>query len=249
MKIGIKTFADEIGYELVSKAGGYADFVEIMPVPDKEYKHFGNFNLEFRVHAPHQGFGADPADRNSWDRTEHCIRIAQEAADFFHSPTIIVHPGIYHGDDSIANAINCLTHFNDGRLLIENLPAEVPNEGRYICSTAKEARQFIETLGCGLCLDFEHATQTGYVLGKGYKPVIAEFLKLNPAYFHINGGYTKTFEMHKSLFEGDFDIPFFIGCIPADSIVVLETPQNAEVMQEEIKFLKSIFGKINGDTK
>ena len=247
MKIGIKTFADEIGYELVSKAGGYADFVEIMPVPDKEYKQFGNFNLEFRVHAPHQDFGMDPADRSLWTRTEQCIRLAKEAADFFHSPTIIVHPGIYHGTESIANAINCLTRFNDSRFLIENLPAEVPNEGKYICSTAKEARQFIEALGCGLCLDFEHASQTGYTTNLSYMQIIKEFLKLNPFYFHINGGYTKEFIMHKSLFEGDFDIPFFIGCIPQDSIVVLETPQNAEVMQKEIKFLKSIFGKIGSN--
>lgn len=241
MKIGIKTFADDIGYKLVSEVGEYADFVELMPLPDKEYKQFGNFPLEFRVHAPHQGFNADPADRALWNWTEHCLNIAKEAADFFHSPTIIVHPGIYHGADSISNALDFFMRFNDSRLLIENLPAEVPDEGRYICSTADEARQFIEALGCGLCLDFEHAALAGYVLGTGYKPIIEEFLKLNPGYFHINGGYTKTFKMHQSLFEGDFDTSFFIGCIPQDSRVVLETPPNAEVQQKEISFLRSAF--------
>ena len=64
MKVGIKTYTDEVGYKYLPKIIEFVDFIEILPVPDNNYyKSFKDFDIPFRIHAPHQGFGADPETR------------------------------------------------------------------------------------------------------------------------------------------------------------------------------------------
>ncbi|MDI6737478.1 MAG: TIM barrel protein [Nanoarchaeota archaeon] len=238
MKVGIKTYSDEKGYNHIPKIIDYADFIEILPLPDNDfYKQFADFDMEIRIHAPHQGQGADPADRNAVKRTMQCMKTAIGAADLFDSPTIVVHPGTYTGVGSTMRAIEFLKQFNDGRFLIENLPAECNEKGE-LGSTAEDMAPFVKTLGCGICLDFGHATLTEHAKAKGYKQIINEFMRLNPKYFHIMGGSIKENIDHKNLFYGDFDIGFFKECIPRDAYVVLETPHDAGMQKREIEFIK-----------
>ncbi|MFA5888053.1 MAG: TIM barrel protein [Candidatus Nanoarchaeia archaeon] len=240
MKVGIKTYTDEVGYKYLSESGilEFADFIEILPVPDNNYyKSFKDFDIPFRIHAPHQGFGAEPGDRKAVERTKHCIDAARKAADLFKSPTIVVHPGRYYDVGSKERAIDFLKGFNDKRFIVENLPSF--SDGDELGTTADEIKAFIEKLNCGICLDFGHATLTERRTGKNYKQIINEFLKFNPKYFHIMGGSIQEGRDHKNLFYGDFDIEFFRSCIPKDAWVVLETPHDAEMQKKEINFLKT----------
>lgn len=238
MKVGIKIYSDKLGYDYLPKIIEYADFIEILPLPDNDfYKKFKDFDIPFRIHAPHQGQGADPSDNNAVKRTIRCMKTAIEAADFFDSPTIVVHPGTYKGAGSADRAIEFLKQFNDKRFLIENLPAKSERKDE-LCSTADEIEPIIKALWCGLCLDFGHATLTEAVTGQGYKKIISDFLKLKPKYFHMTGGSLKECIDHKELFYGDFDIEFFRRCIPKSGIVVLETPQDAGMQKKEIRFIK-----------
>lgn len=238
MKIGIKTYTDKKGYEYISKVIGFVDFVEILPLPDDGlYKKFRNFGIPFRIHAPHQAQGADPADKKAAKRTMECMKTAIEAADLFESPTIVVHPGSYQGPGGIMQAIDFLKQFNDKRFLIENLPAEVHYKGE-LGSRAAEIKQFLDALKCGMCLDFGHAALTEHSRNVGYKQVINEFMELNPEYFHMSGGSIKDCTEHYNLFYGDFDIAFFRKCLPKNALLVLETPHNAEMQKKEIRFIK-----------
>ncbi len=238
MKVGIKTYSDKLGYDYLPKIIEYADFVEILPLPDNDfYRKFKQYDIPFRVHAPHQGQGADPADKNAAERTMKCMKTAIEAADFFDSPTIVVHPGTYTGAGSADRAIEFLKQFNDKRFLIENLPAECCGKGE-LGHLAEHIQPFLDRLKCGMCFDFGHAVLTEHAKAIGYKKIIEDFLKLKPKYFHMTGGSLKECIDHKELFYGDFDIEFFRRCIPRNSVVVLETPQDAEMQKKEIRFVK-----------
>lgn len=239
MKVGIKTYSDKVGYDYMPKIIEYADFVEILPLPDNDfYKKFKDFDIPVRIHAPHQGQGADPADKTAVKRTMECMKAAMDAADFFDSPTIVVHPGTYQGVGSAERAIEFLKQFNDRRFLIENLPAECYRKGE-LGHLAEDIKPFLDRLKCGMCFDFGHATLTEHAKAIGYKKIIEDFLKLKPKYFHIMGGSLKEFIDHKELFYGDFDIEFFRRCIPKGSVVVLETPHDAEMQKKEIHFVKT----------
>jgi endonuclease IV len=240
MKVGIKTYTDEIGYKYLSESGilEFADFIEILSLPDNElYRNFADFDIPFRIHAPHQGQGLDPGDKKAVERTMQCIDVARKAADIFNSPTIVVHPGHYHDVGSKERAIDLLKSFDDKRVLIGNLPSF--SDGEELGSTADEIRAFVEKLNIGICFDFGHATLTERKTGKNYKQIINEFLKFNPKYFHIMGGSIREGIDHKNLFYGDFDIEFFRSCIPKDAVVVLETPHDVEMQKKEIHFLKT----------
>ena len=232
MKVGIKTYTDEVGYKYLPKIIEFVDFIEILPVPDNNYyKSFKDFDIPFRIHAPHQGFGADPGDKKAVERTRHCINVARDAADIFNSPTIVMHPGKYHDVGSRERAIDLLKSFDDRRFLVENLPKFT--EFEELGTTADEIKAFIENLNCGMCLDFGHATITEKKTGKNYKQIINEFLKFNPKYFHIMGGSLTDGIDHKNLFYGNFDIEFFKSCIPDDAYVALETPHDAEMQKKK----------------
>ncbi|MBU2637442.1 MAG: sugar phosphate isomerase/epimerase [Nanoarchaeota archaeon] len=239
MKIGIKTYTDAIGYEYLRKIASFVDFVEILPLPDDEvYKNFADFDIPFRIHAPHQGQGSNPSDKSAHKRTLKCMEVAMKAADLFDSPTIVVHPGAYKAPGSLQTAIDFLKKYKDKRFLIENLPAESEKRSE-LCSTAEDMARIIKELGCGICLDFGHATLTETATGQNYKEIIDGFLKLKPKYFHIMGGSLRERVDHKELFWGDFDIAYFRRCIPENSVVVLETPHEPAMQIKEIEFLKT----------
>ncbi|MDD4878279.1 MAG: TIM barrel protein [Candidatus Nanoarchaeia archaeon] len=245
MKVGIKTYADERGYNYIPKIIDYVDFIEILPLPDNGiYKNYADFDTEIRIHAPHQGQGANPADKNAVKRTMQCMKVAIEAADLFDSKTIVVHPGVYEGVGSAMRAIDFLKQFNDKRFIIENLPAECSRQ-RELGSTAEEIEPFLKSLDCGMCLDFGHASITERTSTKDYKQIITDFLKFNPKYFHIMGGSIKENIDHKNLFYGDFNIEFFKQCIPNDAYVCLETPHDAEMQKKEIEYIKKGKSKRN----
>ena len=239
MKVGIKIYSDQIGYDYLPKITEYCDFIEILPLPDdNSYKRFRDFDIPFRIHAPHQGQGADPGDKAAVERTKKCMKAAIEAADFFDSPTIVVHPGTYKGVGSAERAIEFLQQYKDKRFIIENLPAECYLKGE-LGHLADDIKPFLDRLKCGMCFDFGHATLTEHVKAIGYKKIVEDFMKLKPKYFHMTGGSLKEFIDHKSLFYGDFDIAFFRKCLPKDAVVVLETPHDAEMQKKEIHFVRT----------
>lgn len=259
-KLAIKVGADKPGYEHIKTLVDLInfDFIELMPLMDGDfYKSFKDFNIPVTIHAPHEGLGSNPADKKVYDRTLKCFNEGRKAADFFNSPVIVSHLGLYVNKDgnealpdsysidrtdeeSLRNAMDFLEGFNDSRIMPESLI--YLNEYRKgLCSNAKEIKKFTDKFGYKICLDFAHATLTEHSRERGYKEVIGEFMKLNPKYFHICGGEFNNHKTeHSDIFTGDFDIPFFKGLIPEDGWLVFETPKTPiETRIKEIQYFRN----------
>jgi len=248
MKVGIKTFTDKEGYDYMSKVIDHCDFIEILVVPDDEiWKQFRDYDIPITIHVAHQRFGSNPAMPGSEKRSHQCTQMAIDAADYFGSKDIVVHPGnmTIHENrpldldikDGDKRAIDFLKRYNEPRFRIENLPTmgKKAELGTY----PKEIRKFMKELKCGFCFDFSHAVLSCPWIGIGYREIVNEFMKLKPKYFHICGGSINGQYDHQDLGKGDFDVDFFKSLLPKDAKVILETPPNAKTHIEDIRYIKS----------
>lgn len=243
IKLGIKTWAHKEGYDHLKKIIDHIDVIEVMPLPDNDfYKSFKDFGIPVRIHAPHEALGANPADKDSYERTMHCFSKARKAADFLDSPLIVAHPGRYSDERtkkiSFENAMHFFERFNDKRVVLENL-IHLDGYVKSLCSNAGEMARLVDKFGYNICFDFAHAVLTEDSREFGYKTVLQEFMQLNPKYFHICGGSMSDYKLeHSNVFTGDFDIPFFMSLIPNESELVLETPHNIETQIRELDYLR-----------
>jgi len=68
-------------------------------------------------------------------------------------------------------------------------------------------------------------------------------MELNPRYFHVSNGVTKsTYDLHMPLFKGDFDLGFFKHLISTkkDAWVTLEVPYNPKENKREFTYFKEV---------
>lgn len=239
MKVGVKTYTDKEGYEYLKEIVDYCDFVEILPIPgNKFWKKFKDYDVPFTIHSAHQAFGADPGHVKSHKKTDVCINTAIEAADFFDSDVIVVHPGVVGKTrkSSMEIALKYLKKFNEPRFHIENLPSWKHHIelGTY----PEEIEIFMKKIKCGFCFDISHAALSAPMLKVDYKKFVKSFMRLKPKYFHICGGNVMKHDDHHPLMEGDYDQNFFKSLLPKRGRVLLETPHNAKKHIQDIHFLK-----------
>ncbi len=181
------------------------------------------------------------ADSHGWHEFnlgDEQLAIWQETlklADFFQSPTIVVHPGqardLKHFQENVSK-------IDDPRIIIENMAGlDIYGENVYANSLTllKELKNLKP-----ICFDFEKAVKAACYQKIDYQAFIADCLQeLQPAYFHISGGDKDSpIDEHKNLWEANFDI----GWIRTQLIslgrpvqLVFETPKIGADLANDLK--------------
>jgi len=234
MKVGIKIFPNRI--KKIPEYAAIADYIEVMAAPNLNPQNLKNFSIPITIHAQHNQFGVNIADKSIVKLNLKAVEKAKKAADIVDSDIIILHPGkLENKNCSFDNAVNFFNKLKDPRIIIENL-----SDKNNICKSPEELLSFQQKTGCDFCLDFAHVVVAAFHLKKDYKEIVKQFVKLNPFYFHISDGFVNTGkDRHLNLGEGDYDLKFFRQFI-GNKRVSLETKSSPIlVYQEQIKFLKS----------
>ncbi|MBI4438965.1 TIM barrel protein [Candidatus Woesearchaeota archaeon] len=240
MEVGIKFYS----HNTVNRTDfDFADFVEILPVPQNPLGVFSQHEFKYRIHCAHDAFGFNPSNTKQLEHNKAIIKQAIWAADELRADRIVVHAGFNTPELNIKNpmkkSLSFLTEMFDDRICIENL---LPLDGNlaWVAYSPEEITAFKDE-GFKFCLDFGHAVSTAAHLGKDYKEYVNQFAGLNPDYFHLSGSPLYGGDKHHlTILESDADIEFFKKIIKkADKPVCLETPLNAEQRKKEVMFLKN----------
>ena len=237
IKVGMKTYSTEP--ERVA-AWDFADFVEVLIVPDVDIAPLLDFDVPYRVHCAHDAFKVNFADPSCREWNLRCLTEALEAAEKLGSPTVVVHPTGDLRGGSRDTAKELLSHVADYHILLENLPELNMECETRACWNAEEMQGFL-SFGFGFCMDFGHAIASAAAQGIDYKPFVERFLELEPHYFHVSNGLVRSEQdLHMPLDEGEFDLEFFRECIlkSKQPEVVLETPFDAEQNLWEYELFK-----------
>lgn len=226
-------------------------FIELMVEPSstmadlkKIIKQVGD--VEIRIHAPHDGMGFDPGNKELAQNNKALVALSQKAADLFNAKTIVVHAGLGHGQRYIDETVRQFRLFNDSRLVVENLPyldyGITPMHG----STAEEIAYIMRESGCGFCFDFSHAVCSAISLNVNIDAHLKKFFDLRPTVYHMcDGDTTKADDLHLHFGEGNFPLPHFLNDFTAkDAHITIETSikveQNAGLKIEDYRYLKSM---------
>ena len=239
MKVGMKIYSSEP--ERIESISSYADYIEILVVPGVPLSPFLDFDFPYRIHAAHEGFGVNPADKSSYEANMSAIREAIAAAEHLSSPTVVIHPGNGPKEEALRQLTEVAAIETDRKLLLENLPKKLDGEHE-LMNFPEEAPEFLD-LGFGLCLDIGHAAGAAAAEDRDYKNVLNAFMELNPHYFHVSNGVTEsTYDLHMPLMEGDLDIGFFKRLIltKRDAWVTLEVPNDPERNEREFHYFKEV---------
>ena len=232
MKIGVKAYGFE--QELIDLETR-TDFFEVMALEGKDYSQFKKIKIPLTIHAQHQVFGINNANKKLEEKNKKSLLFAIKLADEFGADKIVVHPGELNDSDcSLENSINFFKQFNDSRIIIENMPSK-----NHLCGTPEELNFFVRKLNLGICFDFNHAIQFALTSKQDYNNFIKEFLKLKPNYFHI-GGQKFDGTTHLAFSESEINLEPLIKSVPDKARIALETSNNLNEKSEELDFIKSL---------
>lgn len=238
MKIGVKAFCEE---EFLNHFEDDADFFEIMAIQGMNYSFLSKFKLPIVIHAEHQGFGVDGADKTKITKNKESVNFAIDLANKCKSKKIIIHPGsMTNPDCSEKQAINFLNLVNDKRVLIENLPKTED----LLCTTPQETKKFIMETKAKFCFDINHAIETAVRFRQEYLGFIKEFIKLRPSHYHLGGQKIKGNKIHLSLADSDIPLKKIMEIIPKDAEITLETEHNIQKVKDDIKIMRELIQEL-----
>lgn len=232
LKVGVKFYPESLKRHEMEKVSEKADFIEIMAIRGEDLKWLKDFGIPFTVHCMHFDWGVNPANRNKADFNREALDFARKAADMLDSRLIVAHPGCMENPDcSISDSAAFFRSVEDSRVVIENMPPKTKPVGgaEELGRTPEEMKSLMEGSGKGMCLDFGHATASAKPLGMGHLDFIKDFMKLNPAYFHLSDTLVESGQdMHLHLGKGNMDLKAIKAMIPDGSWVCLETGWGAK---------------------
>lgn len=221
---------------------GIFDYMELLAVPGESTSDFEKAKIPYILHIPHDSFGFNIGEKDSWDLSFKILEENIKLADRISAKYLILHPGF----GELKTAKKFLEKVKDPRILIENMPKVGGNNEKMIGYTPEQVKEMMSDK-FGFCLDFVHAIKAALSLGADYKTYVKEFLALKPKMFHI---YDDTMEPgqdnHLNIGEGEYDMKFLLNCIlGSDSkMATLETPRkNLDSLEEclaDVKKLKNL---------
>jgi len=226
-------------------------FIELMIEPSSTMADLRKIKeqvgrVEVRIHAPHDGMGFNPGNKELQQKNQSLVALAQKAADLFSAKTIVVHAGLGHGQKYIDETIRQFKLFNDSRIVVENLPyldyGTVPMHG----STADEILYIMQESSCGFCFDFSHAVCSALSLNVDIDEHLEKFFALNPTVYHMcDGDINKADDLHLHFRKGNFPLPHFLNDFTAkDAYITIETSmgveQDANLKIQDYLYLRSI---------
>lgn len=178
---------------------------------------------------------------HEFDLGETQLKIWQDTlnlANFFKSPSIIVHPGKAR---NFSHFISNLEKIEDSRIILENMSGLDVDGANTYARTLPELRE-LKTLK-PICFDFEKAIKSAAFQKIDYKNFIDECLvELQPEYFHISGGdQNSSIDEHKNLWEANFDIGWIKNLLVSLSkpvYLVFETPKVDSNLDNDLRNIK-----------
>ena len=239
MKIGVKTYYGEAFLRNFEKK---ADFFEIMAVEGKDYTFLKKFSNPIVVHAEHQTFGINLADKTKEKQNLSALNFARKIADFSRAKKIILHAGALENKNCSKKNALALIKSLDKRMpikniLIENLP-HLPHIN-YFSTTPAEIEKLIKEAGVGFCLDINHAIVTAISLKKDYISFLEEFIKLEPQHYHLGGQRIRARkDAHIALKHSEIDIKEILALLPENAEVTLETEPDINKTENDLKIIK-----------
>jgi|GEM_PF-6584986 len=152
----------------------------------KNYDPLKKAETAFTIHAPFQQDGVNLGEISKDESTRKGIKYAQEAADYFDAPIIIIHPGSPGAEDfSVEHMIEILKGFKDERFHLENL-SRTPY-------TIDQMEKIRKESGLETCLDVGHALIKSATENRDAYEYIKEFSKkCPPSYFHLHNNDRQT---------------------------------------------------------
>lgn len=232
MKIGVKTWDNP---EFLKHFENKVDFFEVQAIRKNDYSFLKNFSLPIVIHAEHQNFGVNIANKDKWYESFEAVNFAKKIADFCDSKKIIVHPSSHLEGDFIEHSIDFLKKNFDDRILIENLPA-------YVGNSPEDIREIMNKSGVGFCFDVNHSL--GYPKKSKKEDIkkIREFLRLGPRHFHIGGQRILRNKIltHLSLKNFDFDWKEILKLYPCNAWITLEVTTDVKDVEGDIEYIRDI---------
>ena len=257
-KFGFKLYSDNLknAPDLIKECAEFSSsvsdaFIELMVMPDSTMddlriikKQIGD--VEVRIHAPHDGMGFDPGNKDLEEQNRKLVSLSQKAADLFDAKTMVVHAGLGYGQAYIDETVRQFKLFNDSRIIVENLPyldnGIQPMHG----STADEVLYIMRETGCGFCFDFSHAICTALTLHMDIDKQLKSLFELKPSVYHISDGYIdKDIDLHLFLGSGTFPLAHLINDFTTkDAYITIETGVgklfHADLKIKDYYYLKSL---------
>jgi len=240
-KIGLKLWSTNLDYiPAVQDLFGRKvfNYIELFVVPGslETMSRWKELGIPYVLHAPHSvaGFNpADPAKRHS------NLEIVKQVEVFFHalSPEFLIfHPGL---DGDPKEAVFQFRSFESRnprmhqKVILENKPLVGLRGERCLGASPEEMQFLLHGTKYGFCLDFGHAICYSVAARKIWKNVMAEFLTMDPAIYHLCDGFYSAEDAHESLGSGKFDLPYLVGLIGQEKHVTLETPKTHPALLDD----------------
>lgn len=237
MKEAVKLIEDQVF--------GYVELLINPQHPD--ITPFSQFDVEYVVHVPHENYGVNIGNPEQRDFTLKMIDYSVKCADDLDAKTIILHAGT----DSLENAKEILSSYDNSHIVIENMPLVGLNGESCLGYDAESLRELTCNNRFGLCLDFGHAIKSALSLKIDSDHVLSNFMDPTPKIYHISDGDLSTEkDNHLDIGVGSFDfnsIYRFIS-IGKSEMITLETPRQTDTVEDDVKNiskLKKLFSSAN----
>jgi sugar phosphate isomerase/epimerase len=239
MKLGAKTYDDK---NFLKHFDSIADFFEVQAIQTKDYSFIKEFDKPIVIHAEHQVWGINNASEKHKEKNLKSIRFAQDLAKEVNAKKIIIHQGnIIDKNCSREQAVNLLNSIDDKRILIENL---IP-EKKGLCTTPNETKRFLKEVNKGFILDINHAIESAIFLEEDYICFLRDFIRLNPAHYHIGGqsiikkeGNDFELRAHLSFSDSNIDLKSIFEILPKDAEITLEVTTDIKKTEYDFNLLK-----------
>jgi len=238
MKIGVKTFDNP---NFLRAFVDKADFFEIMAIEGKDYSFLDEFNKPIIIHAQHEGFNINIADKTKKEKSLKSINFAIILANKYNASKIILHPGnVFDENCSEEEAISFLKSIKDKRIIIENLI----NLNWKIAITPESIERLKKKTGKGFCFDFNHAIVTALELKEDPYEFVKKFIKLKLDFYHIGGQNMKDLEKGTHLSfrdpKSDIDVKKLMQLLPKDAQITIETTKNIDDVMHDLNLLRKL---------
>ena len=189
----------------------------------------------------------DIANIDEFENNKKRLMASQKFADLFDANIIIVHPGLYRGEQYLEESIRQFRAFNDQRLTVENLPGYCSQTKRELHGVLpSEIKRFIDEAGALFCLDFSHAICGANTYHLDIYKFLSEFIELKPAMYHLcDGDISSDFDNHLHFGEGNFDLKRLVNDYTKDNaLITMETgygiPVSVDPWLDDIKYIQQI---------
>jgi endonuclease IV len=242
MKVGVKTFDSG---EFLKHFEDDADFFEIMAVRENDYSFLENFSLPIVIHAEHQRWGVNPADSSKKELNLKSVNFAITLANKTGAKKIIVHPGVIEKGNkncSLKNSINFFREITDERILVENL-SKGSKTHKSLCSTSRKMKKFLKETNKKFCFDINHHLISMKKFNGKYN-FIKNYLKLNPAHYHVGGQKFCKDGEHICFANSELDLKKILSYYPRDAEITIETETDAEKVKKDVETIKKVIKEL-----